>query len=484
MIRVLALAVAVLSSAALAIAVSAQTSAQMMTIRPAEAGAEAAKAGPEGGRHDQVGARRHGDARGRDRALDPELGQGRERPAETRRADQRGVRKEGGPEGRHVSANQGIGLRPDPGGHDEQASIWTVCARATHRARRGMLRYGSCRREADPRSGAVGLAADFAGHRKHERRPAERRGSGQRGSEEHAVDAEPVGHPSEPRGDPRRREAPHPPRCRPVAAISRSAEVCHNSARRRDRGSPQLRPTPTATLSRRRLRWSDCAEPPPRRASLCIVAVLAGGSDGRVAVPLWLGHLSLAAPTDARALRTTDEAVRGIATIMAKSFGLPVPERVIGPRLRRTPGLRAGIDPGRSRLPDPGRAAERLRDRGGRARPGAPERSAGGAHRARMAALDRPRAHPRVADRARRRRRAWRAVARRGHGGVGGVLDARAPGPRHRGTPSAGGDGRPSQPRPAIAAGTRSRRPTERRRASPRGICARARSRSISSRFS
>jgi hypothetical protein len=59
------------------------------------------------------------------------------------------------------------------------------------------------------------------------------------------------------------------------------------------------------------------------------VAVLAGGSDGRVAVPLWLGHLSLVAPTDARALRTTDEAVRGIATIMVKSFGLPIPERVL-----------------------------------------------------------------------------------------------------------------------------------------------------------
>jgi hypothetical protein len=58
------------------------------------------------------------------------------------------------------------------------------------------------------------------------------------------------------------------------------------------------------------------------------VAVLAGGTDGRVAVPLWLGHLSLA-PTDARALRTTDEAVRGIATIMAKSFGLPIPKRVL-----------------------------------------------------------------------------------------------------------------------------------------------------------
>jgi len=57
--------------------------------------------------------------------------------------------------------------------------------------------------------------------------------------------------------------------------------------------------------------------------------VLAGGSDGRVAVPLWLDPLSLTAPTDARALRTTDEAVRGIAAIMAKRFGLPIPGRVM-----------------------------------------------------------------------------------------------------------------------------------------------------------
>jgi hypothetical protein len=60
---------------------------------------------------------------------------------------------------------------------------------------------------------------------------------------------------------------------------------------------------------------------------LCVVTVLAGGTDGRVVVPLRLDP-SLAAPTDARALRTTDDAVRGIAAIMAKSFGLPVPDSV------------------------------------------------------------------------------------------------------------------------------------------------------------
>jgi len=61
---------------------------------------------------------------------------------------------------------------------------------------------------------------------------------------------------------------------------------------------------------------------------VCLVTVLAGGSDGRVVVPLWLDPLALAAPTDARTLRTTDDAVRGIAAIMAKSFGLAVPDRV------------------------------------------------------------------------------------------------------------------------------------------------------------
>jgi hypothetical protein len=60
---------------------------------------------------------------------------------------------------------------------------------------------------------------------------------------------------------------------------------------------------------------------------LCVVTVLAGGTDGRVVVPLQLDP-SLAAPTDARALRTTDDAVRGIAAIMAKRFGLPVPDSV------------------------------------------------------------------------------------------------------------------------------------------------------------
>jgi hypothetical protein len=62
---------------------------------------------------------------------------------------------------------------------------------------------------------------------------------------------------------------------------------------------------------------------------VCLVAAVAGGNDGRTVVPLWLDPFALAAPTDAKALRTTDDAVRGIAGIMAKSFGLPVPDRVV-----------------------------------------------------------------------------------------------------------------------------------------------------------
>jgi hypothetical protein len=47
-----------------------------------------------------------------------------------------------------------------------------------------------------------------------------------------------------------------------------------------------------------------------------------------VVVPLWLDPL-FAAPTDARTLKTTDDAVRGIAAIMKRSFGLTVPSHVI-----------------------------------------------------------------------------------------------------------------------------------------------------------
>jgi hypothetical protein len=63
---------------------------------------------------------------------------------------------------------------------------------------------------------------------------------------------------------------------------------------------------------------------------LCVlgILILAGGSSGRVVMPLWLAPISLAVPSDGQALGTTEEAVRGIAAIMAKRFGLSVPDRV------------------------------------------------------------------------------------------------------------------------------------------------------------
>ena len=55
---------------------------------------------------------------------------------------------------------------------------------------------------------------------------------------------------------------------------------------------------------------------------------MAERSDGRIVLPLSLDPISLAAPSDARGLDTTQAAVRGIAAIMAKTFGLAVPHRV------------------------------------------------------------------------------------------------------------------------------------------------------------
>jgi hypothetical protein len=61
---------------------------------------------------------------------------------------------------------------------------------------------------------------------------------------------------------------------------------------------------------------------------LPVILVLVGGSSGRVVIPLWLAPISLETPADARALGTTEDAVRGIAAIMANRFGLTVPDRV------------------------------------------------------------------------------------------------------------------------------------------------------------
>jgi len=59
-----------------------------------------------------------------------------------------------------------------------------------------------------------------------------------------------------------------------------------------------------------------------------LAVATADRSSGRIVLPLSLDPLPLAAPSDARALDTTQAAVRGVAAIIAKTFGLAVPQRV------------------------------------------------------------------------------------------------------------------------------------------------------------
>jgi len=60
---------------------------------------------------------------------------------------------------------------------------------------------------------------------------------------------------------------------------------------------------------------------------LLVVATADCGSN-RIVLPLSLDSLELVAPSDARALDTTQAAVRGVAAIIAQTFGLPVPRQV------------------------------------------------------------------------------------------------------------------------------------------------------------
>ncbi len=60
---------------------------------------------------------------------------------------------------------------------------------------------------------------------------------------------------------------------------------------------------------------------------LTAVSIFDGGGT-RVVLPLAIDPTSLALPADAGTLRSTEAAVRGVAAIMAKNFGLSVPERV------------------------------------------------------------------------------------------------------------------------------------------------------------
>src|SRR5262245_66674169 len=78
---------------------------------------------------------------------------------------------------------------------------------------------------------------------------------------------------------------------------------------------------------------------------LCAIATMLGGSSrSRVVTPLSL--ISLVVPTSARALGTTEEAVRGIAAIISTRLGLAVPDHltvhVYGGRLAFEQGLIRG----------------------------------------------------------------------------------------------------------------------------------------------
>jgi hypothetical protein len=77
----------------------------------------------------------------------------------------------------------------------------------------------------------------------------------------------------------------------------------------------------------------ETAVPPSRRTRvlaylLVIIVALAGCSGGRVVLPLSIEVAALTGPVDARALRSTEGAVRGIAAIMTRHFGLPMPAHV------------------------------------------------------------------------------------------------------------------------------------------------------------
>src|SRR5258706_11161111 len=95
------------------------------------------------------------------------------------------------------------------------------------------------------------------------------------------------------------------------------------------------------------------------RFVLVVVALLTLGVSGcqsaRSVVPVDLGPADLVPPTDPRLLTTHDTAVRGIAAMLARDFGLPVPGRVTV----YVYGSRRGFEEGlvHHAAPSPGRAA-------------------------------------------------------------------------------------------------------------------------------
>src|SRR5262245_49871126 len=63
---------------------------------------------------------------------------------------------------------------------------------------------------------------------------------------------------------------------------------------------------------------------------LCLVlllAVVVGCGNARMVLPISIDTTTVAVPTDGRELRTDPAAMRGIAAILARDLGLPVPSR-------------------------------------------------------------------------------------------------------------------------------------------------------------
>jgi len=58
-----------------------------------------------------------------------------------------------------------------------------------------------------------------------------------------------------------------------------------------------------------------------------LIAIIGGCGNGRIVLPISIDPLSITPPHDGRDLRTDAAAVRGIAAILARELGLPVPAR-------------------------------------------------------------------------------------------------------------------------------------------------------------
>src|SRR5919109_3892607 len=64
--------------------------------------------------------------------------------------------------------------------------------------------------------------------------------------------------------------------------------------------------------------------------ALCVVlllSIIGGCGNGRIVLPISIDPTTITVPSDGRELRTDPAAVRGIAAILARDLGLPVPPR-------------------------------------------------------------------------------------------------------------------------------------------------------------